>query len=54
MLNIFWKIEVFSFQIWQNHIEKFKGTTKSWREIIFESTLKIGESAANILNYYNF
>ena len=54
MLNILWKIEGFSFQIWQNRIEKFKRTTKSCREIIFVSATKVGENTNNILNYYNF
>ena len=44
MLNIFWKIKAFKFQIWQNHIKKFKRTTKSWNyDIIFVSTTKIGK-----------
>ena len=29
MLNMYWKIEAFSFHIWQNRIEKLKGATKS-------------------------
>ena len=44
MLNIFWKIKAFKFQIWQNHIKKFKRTTKSWNyDIIFVSATKIGK-----------
>ena len=54
MLNIFCKIEAFSFQILQNRIEKLKGATKSWREIVFVSATKTGENTTNILNYYNF
>ena len=36
----------------RNEYVSFKGTTKSYRKIIFASTTKIGENTTNILHCY--
>ena len=53
MLYILWKIEVFSFKNWQNHIEKFKWVIPKWRiwslrKSYYPPTMNIFQSFFNV------